>query len=148
MREIGPVRQDSEHGKRRWFQDEYFDLFVWQDPAGAPIGFQLCYERNCAEGAISWSVREGFAHARVDGGRSVGLAPPMSPMLRSDGMPPYYPMARAIAGGLAFSTVVSLLFLPTIYAMLDDLRMGSAKLVGKARMSRAERLEAQAQATT
>ena len=36
--------------------------------------------------------------------------------------PPYYPMARAIVGGLVFSTVVSLLFLPTIYAMLDDLR--------------------------
>src|SRR5690606_2982606 len=31
------------------------------------------------------------------------------------GGPPYYPMARAIVGGLAFSTVVSLLFLPTIY---------------------------------
>ena len=40
--------------------------------------------------------------------------------------PAYYPMARAIAGGLAFSTVVSLLFLPTIYAMLDDLRADSA----------------------
>ncbi len=38
--------------------------------------------------------------------------------------PPYFPMARAIAGGLAFSTVVSLLFLPTIYAMLDDMRNG------------------------
>jgi len=34
--------------------------------------------------------------------------------------PPYYPMARAIAGGLAFSTVVTLLFLPTIYATFDD----------------------------
>jgi len=34
--------------------------------------------------------------------------------------PPYYPMARAIAGGLVFSTVVSLLFLPTIYLMMDD----------------------------
>ncbi|MBO9717547.1 MAG: efflux RND transporter permease subunit [Pseudoxanthomonas sp.] len=50
-----------------------------------------------------------------------------------DGMPPYYPMARAIAGGLAFSTVVSLLFLPTIYAMLDDLRTGTARLVRRAR---------------
>jgi HAE1 family hydrophobic/amphiphilic exporter-1 len=47
--------------------------------------------------------------------------------------PAYYPMARAIAGGLAFSTVVSLLFLPTIYAILDDLRHGSARLLGKAR---------------
>ncbi|KAF1700232.1 efflux RND transporter permease subunit [Pseudoxanthomonas suwonensis] len=50
-----------------------------------------------------------------------------------DGMPPYYPMARAIAGGLAFSTVVSLLFLPTIYAILDDLRTGTARLVRRAR---------------
>ena len=46
--------------------------------------------------------------------------------------PAYNPMARAIAGGLAFSTVVSLLFLPTIYAMLDDLRAGSARLVKRA----------------
>jgi HAE1 family hydrophobic/amphiphilic exporter-1 len=55
----------------------------------------------------------------------------------ADGMPPYYPMARAIAGGLAFSTVVSLLFLPTIYAMLDDLRAGSAHLIRRARERRA-----------
>jgi hydrophobic/amphiphilic exporter-1 (mainly G- bacteria), HAE1 family len=34
--------------------------------------------------------------------------------------PPYFPMARAIAGGLVFSTVVSLVFLPTIYLMMDD----------------------------
>jgi len=47
--------------------------------------------------------------------------------------PPYYPMARAIAGGLAFSTVVTLLFLPTIYALLDDLRSGSARLIARAR---------------
>ncbi|MXV08773.1 efflux RND transporter permease subunit [Xanthomonas sp. LMG 9002] len=47
--------------------------------------------------------------------------------------PAYYPMARAIAGGLAFSTVVSLLFLPTIYAMLDDLSNGAAGLVRRAR---------------
>ncbi|UYK86625.1 efflux RND transporter permease subunit [Xanthomonas sacchari] len=47
--------------------------------------------------------------------------------------PAYYPMARAIAGGLAFSTVVSLLFLPTIYAILDDLSNGVANLVRRAR---------------
>ncbi|HZH42477.1 MAG TPA: efflux RND transporter permease subunit, partial [Lysobacter sp.] len=47
--------------------------------------------------------------------------------------PPYFPMARAIAGGLAFSTVVSLLFLPTIYAILDDLRLATARLVRRAR---------------
>jgi HAE1 family hydrophobic/amphiphilic exporter-1 len=47
--------------------------------------------------------------------------------------PPYYPMARAIAGGLAFSTIVSLLFLPTIYAILDDLRHGTTRLLQRAR---------------
>ncbi|WP_422509833.1 efflux RND transporter permease subunit [Stenotrophomonas sp. GZD-301] len=47
--------------------------------------------------------------------------------------PPYYPMARAIAGGLAFSTVVSLLFLPTIYAILDDLSSAVAGIVRRAR---------------
>ncbi len=47
--------------------------------------------------------------------------------------PPYFPMARAIAGGLAFSTVVSLLFLPTIYAVLDDLGSATTRLIARAR---------------
>jgi len=36
--------------------------------------------------------------------------------------PPYYPMARAIVGGLLFSTFVSLVLLPTIYTWLDVMR--------------------------
>jgi HAE1 family hydrophobic/amphiphilic exporter-1 len=35
--------------------------------------------------------------------------------------PAYFPMARAIVGGLVFSTLISLCVLPTIYATLDDL---------------------------
>ncbi len=52
--------------------------------------------------------------------------------------PAYYPMARAIVGGLAFSTIVSLLFLPTIYAVLDDLRLATGHIVarGVARLNR------------
>jgi len=53
------------------------------------------------------------------------------PQLGGDG-PPYYPMARAIVGGLVFSTIVSLLFLPTIYAMLDDLSARTSALVARA----------------
>ncbi len=41
--------------------------------------------------------------------------------------PPYYPMARAIVGGLIFSTIITLVVLPTIYALLDDMRI-SARL--------------------
>jgi len=35
--------------------------------------------------------------------------------------PPYFPMARAIIGGLAFSTLVSLLLVPALYAYFDSL---------------------------
>lgn len=42
--------------------------------------------------------------------------------------PAYYPMARAIVGGLAFSTGITLLILPAIYVMLDDLRYWSRDL--------------------
>ena len=38
------------------------------------------------------------------------------------GGPPYFPMARAIAGGLAFATAVTLILLPEVYVLLDDLR--------------------------
>lgn len=47
--------------------------------------------------------------------------------------PPYYPMARAIVGGLAFSTVVTLIILPSIYVMLDDVRAWSRRIVQAAR---------------
>jgi HAE1 family hydrophobic/amphiphilic exporter-1 len=33
--------------------------------------------------------------------------------------PPYFPMARALIGGLAFSTIASLLFLPTIFRWFE-----------------------------
>ncbi|PKM07770.1 MAG: AcrB/AcrD/AcrF family protein [Gammaproteobacteria bacterium HGW-Gammaproteobacteria-4] len=54
------------------------------------------------------------------------------PQLGGDG-PPYYPMARAIVGGLVFSTIVSLLFLPTIYALFDDMSVRTSALVARAR---------------
>ncbi len=45
--------------------------------------------------------------------------------------PSYFPMARAIIGGLTFSTIISLVLLPCIYCWLDDLR-----LWGQGRFSR------------
>lgn len=51
-----------------------------------------------------------------------------------DGLP-YYPMARAIVGGLIFSTIVSLLFLPTIYAWFDDIASDTARWFGARRQA-------------
>jgi HAE1 family hydrophobic/amphiphilic exporter-1 len=42
-------------------------------------------------------------------------------------------MARAIAGGLVFSTLVSLLVLPVIYALLDDMSLWSKRMLHEAR---------------
>jgi len=63
-------------------------------------------------------------------------------------MPSYYPMARAIAGGLAFSTIVSLLFLPTIYAILDDMRNNTARVIERARRRRGGNVPGAAVAAT
>lgn len=47
--------------------------------------------------------------------------------------PPYFPMAQAIVGGLVFSTLVTLIILPTIYILLDDLRNWARRVVKAAR---------------
>ena len=63
-----------------------------------------------------------------------GMVPiSLSTVQLAGGGPPYYPMARAIVGGLAFSTVVTLLFLPTIYAILDDMRLASVRTLARMR---------------
>ena len=58
----------------------------------------------------------------------VGLAPLAmgTTQVGGDG-PPYYPMARAIIGGLAFSTVVSLLVVPALYVYFDSLAAWAEK---------------------
>jgi HAE1 family hydrophobic/amphiphilic exporter-1 len=43
--------------------------------------------------------------------------------------PPYYPMARAIIGGLAFSTIVSLLVVPALYVYFDSLAAWGRKVM-------------------
>ena len=45
------------------------------------------------------------------------------------GSPPYFPMARAIIGGLAFSTLTSLVLVPYLYAVLDDLNRWARKVM-------------------
>ena len=38
--------------------------------------------------------------------------------------PSYFPMARAIIGGLTFSTIITLLILPLVYVLFDDMKSG------------------------
>ena len=64
----------------------------------------------------------------------VGLAPLAisTTQVGGDG-PPYFPMARAIIGGLAFSTVVSLLVVPALYIYFDNLSAWGRKVMRAAR---------------
>jgi HAE1 family hydrophobic/amphiphilic exporter-1 len=64
----------------------------------------------------------------------VGLTPLAlgSTQIGGDG-PPYYPMARAIIGGLAFSTVVSLFVVPALYIYFDKLAAWGRKVLRTAR---------------
>jgi len=68
----------------------------------------------------------------------VGLSPLAigTTQVGGDG-PPYYPMARAIIGGLAFSTVVSLLVVPALYVYFDSLAAWGRKVMRTARAGRA-----------
>ena len=50
--------------------------------------------------------------------------------------PPYFPMARAIVGGLMFSTIVTLMALPVIYSLLDDARLWVRKVGSDGRAGR------------
>ncbi len=64
----------------------------------------------------------------------LGLAPlaVSTTQVGGDG-PPYFPMARAIIGGLAFSTIVSLLVVPALYAYFDTLSAWGRKVMRTAR---------------
>ena len=68
--ELENVRQIKEEGCRRWFSDDYFDLIVWYDYAKNIDGFQLCYDKNRHERALTWTQDGGFRHDSVDSGES------------------------------------------------------------------------------
>ena len=68
LREIANVRQVEGEPRRRWFSDERLDLVVWEDEAQGIIGFQLCYDKQRDEHALTWIAGFGFSHGQVDAG--------------------------------------------------------------------------------
>ena len=68
LREILDVMQDDPSSQRRWFHDDYFDLFVRQTD-GALSAFELCYGIQSNEQALAWIRGQGYFH---DGGTPGG----------------------------------------------------------------------------
>jgi hypothetical protein len=61
LQEILDVMQEDPAVQRRWFHDDYFDLFVMQ--SGSEVsGFQLCYGIDTSEQALVWSKSHGYFH--------------------------------------------------------------------------------------
>ena len=67
MREIEGVTAE-EKARRRWFHDDYFDLFVWQNDGGDVTLFQLCYGTASSDRALVWYKDKGFFHDGVEAG--------------------------------------------------------------------------------
>ena len=68
LKEILDVLQDDPSSRRRWFHDDYFDLFV-REAGGELKEFELCYGVPSNERALVWSRGRGYFH---DGDASSG----------------------------------------------------------------------------
>jgi hypothetical protein len=86
------VRNTPGEPRLRWFQSDYFQLFVWSEDDTSPIAFRLCYNRGYREHAITWEKATGHVrHDAVDDGETIESYP-RSPVLIAQ--------RRAIPGGL------------------------------------------------
>lgn len=84
LQEVESVRQHAEEGHRRWFTDRQFDLIVWYEGSDV-VGFQLCYDKESTERALTWYSSGSYSHTRVDDGDEP-MSARRSPVLVRDGV--------------------------------------------------------------
>ena len=97
LREILGVLQDDPTSERRWFHDDYFDLFVRQ--AGDElVAFELCYSIFSNERALAWRRGQGYFHdGDTTGGEFIGARVAAGDPLEAD---PIIARFERAAGGL------------------------------------------------
>ena len=80
LREI-PAKQLQGEPARRWFTSPEIDLYVWLGEDGSPTGFQLCYDKQAREHALTWTQASGRGrlHAFGIGAQSFNKAFKMPP---------------------------------------------------------------------
>lgn len=80
LREIKSVVQSTPLVIKRWFESDFFDLYLWQRGQQV-IHMQLCYKRGRKdESAISWKEGLGLFHDGIDVARRTE-----TPLLESGG---------------------------------------------------------------
>ena len=50
------LRELKSRAGQRWFSDADRELFVWLDAEQRITGFQLCYDKQSSERAVTWRV--------------------------------------------------------------------------------------------
>ena len=74
FREITVSKQANEGAKRRWYQSDYFDLFIFYFRHSARadvkadrefVGMQLCYDIRRKQRTLEWKKEGGFSHHKV-----------------------------------------------------------------------------------
>ncbi len=78
LREFKAVKQHDGEPLRRWFEDDFFDLIVWYTDGDGSVdncnrnifGFQLCYDKNGRERAVTWLETTGYSHEIIDSGQT------------------------------------------------------------------------------
>lgn len=94
LKEWKRIRQEK-HSFRRLFTDDNFDLYVWyKSPHNLTItGFQLVYNSDGCQKALTWQQESGFSHLKIDEGDK-GLN--RSPILVLDGLFDYGSVVDAL----------------------------------------------------
>jgi hypothetical protein len=97
LREILDVLQDDPSSQRRWFHDDYFDLFV-RETRGELAAFELCYGIDSNERALAWIRGRGYFHdGETSGGEFIGARLASGDPLQAD---PIIARFEAAAGEL------------------------------------------------
>jgi hypothetical protein len=88
MKEILPkyVKQIPGEPRRRWFEDNYFDLIVWENELGQIAEFQLCYDKLHNQRSLIWKEQIGYMHNKVDDGENKPGRYKATPILIDDGV--------------------------------------------------------------
>ena len=57
---------------RRWFMSAGMDLIVWYEE-GNEVGFQLCYDKESDEKALTWRRGSVPVHSAISAGEDAGM---------------------------------------------------------------------------
>lgn len=121
-----PGEEDGEFTKR-WFDNSYFDLFVWFDKEGEIDRFQLCYNKPIDEHAISWVRPSEYYHQRVDDRENRPGKSKATPVLLPDGMFDFRSVAERFAKeSKKIDPVVS----KFVYSKLADFGAWTSRMIG------------------